>query len=1087
MKKVLSIILSIALVATLFVGTSAQFVSAEETVTTETSSVDYGYESVFDFSQGIPSFTKKGGQDASFEQVIDNGDYALKITQSKSTYDGDYSRYLAEAFTIPTNANLPGNKKIVGMRMVYRLGTPVGGNIGFVINGGWTFNFLDPNNWDGNNKVFFDAGTYDKTLLFADYSKVQPGSSYQMDFQLHAKAGQPCEIYIYDIQYVYEVSEAKNALDPDKNYRFESIYDFSQSIPETTKAGGGDYTSEQVQDGGKWAWKLKQTASDGTGSYSKFKISSQITMPTGEGLAFNEKLIGMRMVYRLATPTGGNIGIISGGGWTFRYSENDGEYREGIYDQTLLFTDYTAWPAVKPGESYEFYFEPRSSAAGVPFEIYVYDMQFVYEVDSAEYRFSTVYDFENMTDAQAQAIFVYDRDNHSNVTVVNDETRNDKAVQILAYENTAKYGYYYTDYKINDFAIPNNKHCIGIRMQYQGINLYDARIEFVQSDWTGANFGTVTNVNTYNDVVLLFDDYSNLTIGKNSTLRFQIRSLEKNGQLPGIKIYKIEFLYDDVFDGITETIRDYEDKTEGVTYTTNGETITDNDEDITVTTFGKVGTSSYEYKNGIGQNGSMGLKRTTTDVSWHNAEILKISKEVMGSPNVIGMRLWVSLKNQGYPRIQIKQNGKWTTLQFNSPSNTLSAGSHDIVVMFDNGLIEMGVDGTEYDFKETRDEYDSYLCVDYGINSEIVFDNIELIYGDANSNAYFVDTFAISGSTDILTDVGVKGDAINFPSKFLSSESGYYFRGWSLTEGGSTITSGTHTYDDVTYYATWTPNLVVMRKWLLNDMSSPESVVKDVSGDGVEDIRDLVRLKKLLVNCGMIGDRFTFNNTDYELTLFDDFTGSTLNTNNWSIIEGNRSDTNAWSGDMVEVSDGNLVLNCSKDENGIYKTGAIGSAGKFDQAGGYFEARCKLQSTDGLWSAFWLMPYQLGMEEEGGSDGSEIDIFESPYYSQSRISHAVHYDGYGEGSGTESKYVKINDIYNGYHVFALEWTEDYYRFYVDGVMTYEISSDKIDICTVPTSLRFSVEQGAWAGTVNDDILPNGMLVDYVRVYRKVAN
>jgi beta-glucanase (GH16 family) len=41
-------------------------------------------------------------------------------------------------------------------------------------------------------------------------------------------------------------------------------------------------------------------------------------------------------------------------------------------------------------------------------------------------------------------------------------------------------------------------------------------------------------------------------------------------------------------------------------------------------------------------------------------------------------------------------------------------------------------------------------------------------------------------------------------------------------------------------------------------------------------------------------------------------------------------------------------------EGGVHKTGYIGSYGKFDDAFGYWEARIRFQSQDGMWSAFWI-------------------------------------------------------------------------------------------------------------------------------------
>ena len=231
-----------------------------------------------------------------------------------------------------------------------------------------------------------------------------------------------------------------------------------------------------------------------------------------------------------------------------------------------------------------------------------------------------------------------------------------------------------------------------------------------------------------------------------------------------------------------------------------------------------------------------------------------------------------------------------------------------------------------------------------------------------------------------------------------------------------------------------------------------------------------------------------FNGSEYALTFYDDFEGLELDDTKWSYgPESVRHDGNVWRNDMVKLDgNSNLVLLCDKLEGTVYKSGAIRSQSKFDQTYGYFEARCKLQSSPGFWGAFWLMPYQIDKGIPGGSDGTEIDIFESAYYGKDRLSQAIHFDGYGEnhkvmGSGD----IYVPGVYEGYHIFALEWTEDYYRFYVDGKQTYEIASKEVDICRVPTYLKLTVEAGNWAGKCDDSKLPDGILVDYVKAYKKV--
>ena len=63
------------------------------------------------------------------------------------------------------------------------------------------------------------------------------------------------------------------------------------------------------------------------------------------------------------------------------------------------------------------------------------------------------------------------------------------------------------------------------------------------------------------------------------------------------------------------------------------------------------------------------------------------------------------------------------------------------------------------------------------------------------------------------------------------------------------------------------------------------------------------------------------------------------------------------------------------------------------------------------------------------ADGCEIDIFESFNYNQGArhdaISHAVHYDGYGDGLTSVLVGVyKGKNIYTEYNTYGLEWNEN---------------------------------------------------------------
>ncbi|MGN0114054.1 MAG: family 16 glycosylhydrolase [Acutalibacteraceae bacterium] len=267
-------------------------------------------------------------------------------------------------------------------------------------------------------------------------------------------------------------------------------------------------------------------------------------------------------------------------------------------------------------------------------------------------------------------------------------------------------------------------------------------------------------------------------------------------------------------------------------------------------------------------------------------------------------------------------------------------------------------------------------------------------------------------------------------------------------------------------------------------------------------------------------DTVIINGVEYVETFFDDFNGTKLDTSKWSLCpEWDRQGASHWNNDMTSLDgNGNLLLKADYiSGSDLLQCGAIRTKGKFNQARGYFEIRCKLQSTDGFWSAFWMFP-ESGCQTPdnsgnpykipGGTDGTEIDIFEQvnanapAHNGKSRVfQHALHWDGYGSAhrstSKSKSKDARSIDINDGeYHTFALDWSKDKYDFYVDGKLSNTIKASEIigegsedfdtETSKVASYLKISLESSTgWSGKPTDEDLPGVFTVDYVRAYQRV--
>lgn len=212
----------------------------------------------------------------------------------------------------------------------------------------------------------------------------------------------------------------------------------------------------------------------------------------------------------------------------------------------------------------------------------------------------------------------------------------------------------------------------------------------------------------------------------------------------------------------------------------------------------------------------------------------------------------------------------------------------------------------------------------------------------------------------------------------------------------------------------------------------------------------------------------------------------------WPANNSNKS--NWWCPDAVSVKDGTLQIRSFYDNNHNCG-GACANAGRFtggietrvldqnsgesqmlfSQAFGYFEVRVKFPKATGLWSAFWLQSTGQGKIGNDGIDGTEIDVYESAFIKNNTyMGHALLWNGYGEHARVDD-YISDtgNNLYDGYHTFALKWTPDYYVFYIDNKPTWASSAG--GVAKVKEFLRLTVEIDT-----GDGYGPHGRFIGYFR-------
>ena len=237
--------------------------------------------------------------------------------------------------------------------------------------------------------------------------------------------------------------------------------------------------------------------------------------------------------------------------------------------------------------------------------------------------------------------------------------------------------------------------------------------------------------------------------------------------------------------------------------------------------------------------------------------------------------------------------------------------------------------------------------------------------------------------------------------------------------------------------------------------------------------------------------------TGYSLVFEDEFNGTELDTEVWEHRGCGARRGGFGSESQVRVENGNLIISGEYLTDGIYGEGWYTGAVKIKDryCKGYYEIRCIVNNDPGYYSAFWLQsdsPYTASVSK-GGTGGAEIDIFESLNYNnwigRDSIVQTIHcagVDGVEEGFQSDrigNFYGK--NVYTEYNTYGLEWTDDEYIFYINGVETRRTSFGN-GVSEVPEDVIVSLEipDESRLATLSKNRYQTEYIVDYVRIYQK---
>ncbi|HEY8544456.1 MAG TPA: family 16 glycosylhydrolase [Acidimicrobiales bacterium] len=266
----------------------------------------------------------------------------------------------------------------------------------------------------------------------------------------------------------------------------------------------------------------------------------------------------------------------------------------------------------------------------------------------------------------------------------------------------------------------------------------------------------------------------------------------------------------------------------------------------------------------------------------------------------------------------------------------------------------------------------------------------------------------------------------------------------------------------------------------------------------------------------------------WEPVFEEEFEGTTLDESLWTkLVDDDWIDDGIQTPDTIALDgQGHLQMSVYTDENGRehgggLMTGGIGSmeptAGGYDSAYGYAEARMRFPDGPATISTFWMMSANGNNSLPFGdpaSDGPELDIAEHynlptsgplagdsngdgrcdwPGDSPLPCTEAILVGGHWDGFEEDHKSFHFEPTFNPnpevslqgvFHTYGVLWTPDEYRFFIDGVQVERYTIGQTfapEYILLQTYIAYSgLSDFGPLGSPDNDIT----LVDYVKVWQR---
>lgn len=194
--------------------------------------------------------------------------------------------------------------------------------------------------------------------------------------------------------------------------------------------------------------------------------------------------------------------------------------------------------------------------------------------------------------------------------------------------------------------------------------------------------------------------------------------------------------------------------------------------------------------------------------------------------------------------------------------------------------------------------------------------------------------------------------------------------------------------------------------------------------------------------------------------------------------------------------EGHLVIHVLRSPSGGYTSARMKTWKRFTVKYGRIEARIKIPFGQGIWPAFWLLGANINDAGVGWPRCGEIDIMENNGHGPGTVHGTIHGPGYSGSHGIGKPYVlPAGEAFaSDFHLFSIDWGPSSIRFMVDSHVYHTVTPASLPqgahwVYDHPFFLLLNVAVGGnWPGNPDaTTVFPQKMLVDYVRVYKRVGS